>query len=864
MPGAPSLNSATGANNSVSLGWGAGSTGGSAITGYRVYRGTVSGGETLLASLGVVTSWVDASAVNGVTYFYKVAALNAVGEVLFRMSARRCRSASVTVPGAPSLNSATGGNNSVSLGWGAGATGGSAITGYRVYRGTVSGGETLLASLGVVSSWVDASAVNGVTYFYKVAALNAVGASALSNERSAMPVASVTVPGAPSLNSATGGNNSVSLGWGAGATGGSAITGYRVYRGTVSGGETLLASLGVVSSWVDASAVNGVTYFYKVAALNAVGASALSNERSAMPVASVTVPGAPSLNSATGGNNSVSLGWGAGATGGSAITGYRVYRGTVSGGETLLASLGVVSSWVDASAVNGVTYFYKVAALNAVGASALSNERSAMPVASVTVPGAPSLNSATGGNNSVSLGWGAGATGGSAITGYRVYRGTVSGGETLLASLGVVSSWVDASAVNGVTYFYKVAALNAVGASALSNERSAMPVASVTVPGAPSLNSATGGNNSVSLGWGAGATGGSAITGYRVYRGTVSGGETLLASLGVVSSWVDASAVNGVTYFYKVAALNAVGASALSNERSAMPVASVTVPGAPSLNSATGGNNSVSLGWGAGATGGSAITGYRVYRGTVSGGETLLASLGVVSSWVDASAVNGVTYFYKVAALNAVGASALSNERSAMPVASVTVPGAPSLNSATGGNNSVSLGWGAGATGGSAITGYRVYRGTVSGGETLLASLGVVSSWVDASAVNGVTYFYKVAALNAVGASALSNERSAMPVASVTVPGAPSLNSAMAGNNSVTLSWSAGYNGGSAITGYRVYRGTVSGGETLLASLGVVSSWVDASAVNGVTYFYKVAALNAVGASALSNERSATPVGPIN
>ena len=860
VPGAPSLNSATGGNNSVSLGWSGGLDGGSAITGYKVYRGTSAGGETLLASLGLVTGYTDATAVNGVTYFYKVSAVNAIGEGGLSNERSATPSAPLTVPGAPSLNSATGGNNSVSLGWSAGSTGGSAITGYRVYRGTSAGGETLLASLGLVTGYTDATAVNGVTYFYKVSAVNAVGEGGLSNERSATPSAPLTVPGAPTLSSATGGNNSVSLGWSAGSTGGSAITGYRVYRGTVSGGETLLATVGVVTSYTDATAVNGVIYFYKLSAVNAVGEGTLSNEMSATPSTSVTAPNAPSLNAAVAGNNAVSLSWTPGATGGSAITGYRVYRGTVSGGETLLTSIGDVTSFMDTTAVNGTVYFYKVSALNAVGESTRSNERSATPSGPATVPGAPTLNSATGGNNSVTLGWAAGANGGSAITGYKVYRGTTAGGESLLATLGLVTSYADATALNGTVYFYKVSAVNAVGEGGLSNERSATPSAPATVPGAPSLNSATGGNNSVTLGWAAGANGGSAITGYKVYRGTTAGGESLLASLGLVTGYTDATALNGTVYFYKVSAVNAIGESGLSNELVGAPSAPATVPGAPSLNSATGGNASVALAWSApGSNGGSAITGYRVYRGTSAGGETLLASLGLVTGYTDATAVNGVTYFYKVSAVNAIGEGGLSNERSATPSAPLTVPGAPTLNSATGGNNSVSLGWSAGANGGSAITGYKVYRGTVSGGETLLATLGVVTGYTDATAVNGVIYFYKLSAVNAVGEGTLSNEMSATPSAPLTVPGAPTLSSATGGNNSVSLGWSAGSNGGSAITGYRVYRGTVSGGETLLATVGVVTSYTDATAVNGVIYFYKLSAVNAVGEGTLSNEMSATP-----
>src|SRR6185436_16330144 len=112
--------------------------------------------------------------------------------------------------------SAAPGNNNVSLAWSAPASdGGSAITGYQVYRGTASNGETLLTTLGNVTSYTDTTALNGTTYYYKVAAVNGIGAGALSNERFATPAAPATPPGAPTLDSATAGNGSVALGWSA-------------------------------------------------------------------------------------------------------------------------------------------------------------------------------------------------------------------------------------------------------------------------------------------------------------------------------------------------------------------------------------------------------------------------------------------------------------------------------------------------------------------------------------------------------------------------------------------------------------------------------------------------------------------------
>jgi fibronectin type 3 domain-containing protein len=856
-PGAPTLNSATGANASATLNWAApASNGGSAITGYKVYRGTASGGEALLTTLGNVTSWSDAGLTNGVPYYYKVTAVNAVGESLL---SNEVSAVPAGAPGPPTLSAAAASSGSVALSWNApSSNGGAGITGYRVYRGTASGGEILLTTLGAVTSWSDIGLANGTTYYYRVTALNSVGESSLSNELSATPTAAATVPGAPTLTSATAGNGTAALAWAAPASNGSAITGYKVYRGTTSGGETLLTTLGAVTSWTDTGVANNTTYFYKVSAVNGVGESALSGEKSATPAGA---PGAPTLNSAVGGNSSVTLNWAAPASnGGSAITGYKVYRGTTSGGETLLTTLGLVTTYLDVAGIqNGTAYYYKVTAVNAAGEGAQSNEGSAIPA---SAPGAPTLNSATAGNGTVALAWSAPTSnGGAGITGYRVYRGTASGGETFLTTLGAVTGFTDATVANGTTYYYKVSALNSVGEGGLSNEQFATPAASATVPAAPTLNSATAGVGSVALNWSAPASdGGSAVSGYKVWRGTSSGGEALLTTLGNVTGWTDAGVTSGTTYYYKVSALNAVGESVPSGERFATPTASATIPGAPTLNSATGGSGNIALAWSPPASnGGSAITGYKIWRATTSGGEALLTSLGNVTGWTDAGVSNGTTYYYKVTAVNGIGQSVFSNERLATAGGTAaSAPGAPTLNSAGGGNASVVLSWSAPASdGGAPITGYKVYRSIASGAETLLTTVGNVTGFTDGTLTNGTAYYYKVSAVNSVGESSLSSERSAIPA---TVPNPPTLAPSGAGNGQVSLNWTApSSDGGSAVTGYKLYRSTASGAETLLVTLGNVTSYSDSGLSNGTTYYYKVGAVNALGDSVLSTEQSATP-----
>jgi len=97
-------------------------------------------------------------------------------------------------------------------------------------------------------------------------------------------------------------------------------------------------------------------------------------------------------------------------------------------------------------------------------------------------------------------------------------------------------------------------------------------------------------------------------------------------------------------------------------------------------------------------------------------------------------------------------------------------------------------------------------------------------------------------------------------------PDAPTLNTPTAGSNSVSLSWSApSSNGGATITNYAIYRSPTAGGEgtTPVANTGsAATTYTDTTVTNGITYYYKVAAINSAGTGAQSNEVSAKPTAP--
>src|SRR2546425_1083438 len=93
---------------------------------------------------------------------------------------------------------------------------------------------------------------------------------------------------------------------------------------------------------------------------------------------------------------------------------------------------------------------------------------------------------------------------------------------------------------------------------------------------------------------------------------------------------------------------------------------------------------------------------------------------------------------------------------------------------------------------------------------------------------------------------------------SSTAPSAPQNLQAIGSNTRVSLSWQVpSSNGGSTITYYKIYKSTSSGTEVYLTTRGNVTSYTDLAVTNGITYFYKVTALNSLGESPRSNEASA-------
>ncbi len=697
---------------------------------------------------------------------------------------------------------------------------------------------TALTTSNVLYTDVPSLATRYIKWTYTTKATGNVGMGTIS-------ISSAT-PNAPTGISITPGNQQLSVAYTTpSSNGGSAISNYKY---STDGGTnfTAVSPPSTSSPIVIAGLTNGTSYNVQIRAINANGDGAATASASATPR---TVPGAPTIETITPGNQQLSVAFTAGSDGGSAITTYKY--STNGGANWQTRSIGTTASPLVISTLstdgttaltNGVSYDIQIRAVNAAGDGTATASATATPR---TTPSAPTITSIIPGNGQLSVAFTAGSDGGSSITDY---KWSVDG-TNYTTRAGTASPIVITGLTNGTAYTVRIRAVNVAGDGTVATASAAATPA--TTPSAPTITSITPGNQELSVAFTSGATGGSAITNYMY---STDGGSSFTA----VSPAVTASPItitgltNGTTYNVQIKAVNAQGEGIATASTTGTPSAAAVAPGAPTITSITPGNGQLSVAFTAGATGGSAITNYKY---STDGGATFtaLTPSATTSPITIAGLINGTSYDVQIRAVNAIGDGTPTVSTTATPA---TTPSAPIINGIIAGNAQLSVVFTAGPSGGSAITNYKY---STDGGSTFttLSPATTTSPITITGLSNGTSYNVQIKAVNAIGDGIATASSLGTPA---TTPGAPTIGIATAGNGQATVTFTAPVsNGGSAITSYTATStpGSIIGTLNQAGSGTITVTGL----TNGTAYTFTVKANNAAGASTASAaSNSVTPV----
>jgi fibronectin type 3 domain-containing protein len=764
-----------------------------AVTGYRL---RLLDGATQISdtALGNVLTNTITGRTSGKTYTVEVRAYDAANNL------GSARSGTVTtldnippsVPAGLAVSYSIGSNGlpRLVLTWNASTdTGGSGLTGYRIYRTDVSGNGQL--GTATTTTYTDSSLFINRTYTYNVTAYDGAGNE---SAHSANVPGTTGIPPVTGVTATAASTTQINVSWSAYNCVQFVTLGYSVYR---NGG--FVGYVQNTTSFSDTGLTPNTAYSYTVDALcwnppdDTDVTTPQSSPATATTLADTAAPSAPGGLTATRVSSSqVNLAWtGSTDTGGSGLAGYRIYR------NGSLYTTTTATTYSDPTATD---YTYTIVAYdNAGNPSSPSNAAAPADAVAPPTPTGLSVSYSIGSNGlpRLVLTWnGVTDIGSSGVAGYRIYRDHLSGAYALLGS-SATTSYSDGSLFINTTYTYSVSAYDNAGNE---SARSANVSGTTGIPPVVGVSAGAVSTTQINVSWSAYNCVQFVTLGYSVYR---NGG--FVGYVQNTTSFSDTGLTPNTAYSYAVDATcwNPPDDTDVTTPRSspatATTLADTAAPSAPSGLTATRVSSSqVNLAWaGSTDTGGSGLAGYKIYR------NGSLYTTTTATTYSDPTATD---YTYTIVAYdNAGNSSSPSNAAAPADHQAPPTPTGLSVSYSVGSNGlpRLVLTWnGVTDIGASGVAGYRIYRDHLSGAYALLGS-SATTSYSDGSLFINTTYTYSVSAYDNAGNE---SARSANVSGTTGIPPVVGVSASAVSTSRVNVSWSA-YNCVQFVTlGYSIYR----------------------------------------------------------
>ena len=497
------------------------------------------------------------------------------------------------------------------------------------------------------------------------------------------------------------------------------------------------------------------------------------------------------------------------------------------------------------------TYIYRVQGIYDKGGNELSDEKKVTtPIAPPTSP--TGLNATGQGSGAIYLTW---SDSNGSEASYVLERSS-DGGNTFRGIATVAysrtPSYTDVTVNAGSRYCYRVKSRNSTGDSEYSN--TACANTAQNLPAAPSsLAAATAGSNQVNLSW---TDNSNNEDWFELERSTDGHTFSRITDLSANTTSYQNSGLSANTrYWYRLRARNSGGYSDYSNTADALT--RDVAPESPSgLVANAVSSQQINLSW---TDRSGNETGFEIERSTDNRTFTRIATTGVnVTQYSDGSLQPATAYYYRVRAINSIGASPYSETASARTFQ--LPPSAPSaLTAVTAGSGQINLSW---KDNSGNEDGFELERSTDGRAFSKIADLAAnVASYQSTGLTPNTRYWYRIRAVNNGGYSDYSNIADA-----TTRDVAPESPSGLAANavsyQQVNLNWT---DRSGNETGFEVETSTDGVNFQKAGSVSANTTSYQASGLKELTkYYFRVRALNAIGYSAYSNVASATtPKAPV-
>ncbi|MGR3914375.1 MAG: fibronectin type III domain-containing protein, partial [Gammaproteobacteria bacterium] len=640
----------------------------------------------------------------------------------------------------------------------------------------------------------------------------------------------------------------------------------------------------------------GATYEVQVRTISQAGSSAYAPKP---PVTAVPtgLPGAPQNIRVTAADGKLHVAWQAPA-GGAAEYAYRLRWGQYETTQLLYRGAQARPAWDAHTPVtprgeaatgaltytitgltNGGAYQVEVAAVTDAGAGEYVKGPDGYPLAPLAKPGVLQNVQASATLDTLNVAWDAPAAAESVRSYHLLWRPASESQPKNIVHVNaddIVSATAPAYTISGLDpstiYFVRVAAENSAGTGAFSPEASATTASETKLPeppGPPQQVDVTAADGALNVAWKAPAEAKPGYT-YQVHWKPIDGDIAPATATTGTLSYSITGLTNGAAYVVKVAAINAGGIGAYSEEKTGTPLAPLAKPGVLQNVQATATLNTLSVAWDAPADSEAVRSYHLLWRPASEPQPKNIVHVNaddIVSATAPAYIITGLdpatTYFVRVAAENDAGVGAFSPEASAttnLP----EPPGPPQQVDVTAADGALHVGWKAPAEAKPGYT-YQVHWKPIDGDIAPATATTGTLSYRITGLTNFAAYVVKVAASNAGGIGAYSEEKIGTPFGR---PGAPQNVKVTPEIFTLNVKWDAPAAAEAVRSYHLLWRTDQEPSPRNIAHVdaadidAVIRATMPAYTITGLQenrpYFVRIAAENAAGVGAFSPEAQAT------
>jgi parallel beta-helix repeat protein len=812
--------------------------------------------------------YIDSNLVDGVTYYYRIAAHDEIPNISPNSSDAFGVPMDNLAPSTPTGLQITvlPQGNALQISWNPNPE--SDVISYTLFFSTNNITFNVeIVILAGTESYLDTSLLDGTTYYYRIMATDEVpNDSILSSSVWGIPKDS-QAPAAPSNLSSSQGPDilSVELSWDANSE--DDLAGYRIYRGTSPTGPfVLLTDVGLVTKYIDPGLMGDSTYYYIIEAFDEVpNYSSLSNKTS-ISTPDTIAPSAPNgltvvpIDS----GNALNISWQANSE--PDLEYYSIYRGSDDQSFLWIADVPTgIEYYLDTGLINGISYYYVLSASDEVpNQSPLSPSAMGIPN-DIIAPSTPfDLKVIPGSISDEMLLYWVGSSSPD-VAGYNIYRSEVPGGPyEIVGTTGPETSFIDSGLTVDVTYYYVVTAFDEVPNESPSSDEASNTTIDTIPPSIPDglVIEVLPEGNSLRLTWS--PVSDPDIENYLLYRSIDNTTFLFIASIEKGTEfYVDTDLEDGTTYYYLIKSQDEVpNISNISEIVSGIPMDSVS-PATPKNVEASLGlvPNSVKLTWNANPE--DDIKGYTVYYARFPGLQyRWYSTIGLETTYYVFNLDDDTTYFFAIDAYDEVPNNSSLSNPATYTTMDRTAPMSPEnlTAQAQDGGGAVLLTWDPNTD--ADLDHYAVYMGTDDSTFIWIVDVPAgINEYRRTGLADNQKYFFVVAAFDEVpNKSPMSNVAHATPT-SDPPPLPPTGLSVVALEDIVGLNISWDPNSETDLSHYVLYRRSDNLSFSPIVNLSSDTIYyVDEDVIAGQTYHYRLTAVDLnQGESELSEAASGIP-----